>query len=331
MGDWDAEATLATVGAAADGIVTSVAAAEAGISNFAVARARRRGVLVSIGRGVDRLRDHPFDLRCQCRAALALAGPGSVLGLRTAARLHGCWAHRNDTDVEVLARRGRDHELAVGRYVESRWLPPRHVTTVGGFPVTTISRTFFDLCGDPDPGLTLRHPVHERRMRQLYNDCLARRGMTFTMAVAVLSVMARRGRSGTRLARKILRSYGPKHVPTQSDVETLLLELVRTYGLPEPERQAVIVGPDGFIGTVDFAWRAARLVVEVDSSWHDGPVDREQDVLRDRRLRAAGYRVLRYRFGDIALEPTRVARELAVVIGGNPQTTTARRVGLDVG
>jgi hypothetical protein len=282
---------------------------------------------VSVGKGVDRLRDHPFDLRSQCRAALALAGPGAVLSLRTAARLHECWAHRKATNVEVLTRRGLDHRLPVGRYIETRWLPEQHVTRVDGFPVTTIGRTFFDLCGDPDPGLSLRHTVHERRMRQLYNDCLGRRGMTFTMAVAVLSVMARRGRRGTRLAREILRSYGPKHTPTRSNVETLFFELVRTYGLPEPESQAVIAGWGGFIGTVDFAWRPAKLVVEVDSSWHDGPLDAEADEQRDRLLAAAGYQVRRYRFGDVALEPGRVIRELAAILAGNPAEIAARTVG----
>jgi hypothetical protein len=204
----------------------------------------------------------------------------------------------------------------VGRFVETRWLPPAHTTVVDGLPVTTIARTFFDLCGDPDTELSLRHPVHERRMKQLYNDCLGRRGMTFTSEAAVLSVLARRGRSGTRLVRQLLRYFGPKHTPTRSDVETLFLELVRSYDLPEPECQAVIVGPDGFIGTVDFAWRARHVVVEVDSSWHDGPLDQEADALRDARLAAAGLVVKRYRYGDIALDPRSVARELAAILSG---------------
>jgi very-short-patch-repair endonuclease len=324
---WRSEQVVAQIGGEADGIVRSDLAVAQQVSLRSLARLRGRGVLVPVAKGVDRLRDHPFDHRARCRAALAIAGPDAVLGLRTAARLNGSWAHRDSTEVEVLSPRGRDHRTPVGRYIETRWLPERHITTVDGFPVTAIGRTFFDLCGDPDPGLTLRHPVHEQRMRQLYNDCLGRRGMTFTMAVAVLSVMARRGRRGTRLAREILRSYGPKHKPTKSDVETLFFELVRTYGLPEPERQAVIAGWAGFIGTVDFAWRDARLVVEVDSSWHDGPLDEEVDEERDRMLEAAGYQVERYRFPEIVFEPGRVARELAAKLDGVPTRIAARTVG----
>ena len=102
--------------------------------------------------------------------------------------------------------------------------------------------------------------------------------VTGALAVAVLLVLARRGRRGTRLVRLILEHYGPTHRPTASDVETLFLELVLDRGLPEPERQAPIVGPRGWIGTVDFAWRSVLLVVEVDSSWHDGPYDEEVDA-----------------------------------------------------
>jgi very-short-patch-repair endonuclease len=324
---WLSEARLASIGAMNDGIITSELIADAGVSLDAVQRARRRGIVVSLGRGVDRLRDHPFDLRSRCRAALALAGPGAVLGLRTAARLHGCWAYRNRDEIEILAPRGRDHVNTIGRHVETRWLPPNHVAQVDDFPVTTIARTFFDLCGDPDDGLSLRHPYHVKKMKQLYNDCLARRGMTFTMEAAVLSALARRGRRGTRLVRQLLQYFGPKHMPTASEVETLFLELVRDRGLPDPERQAVIVGPDGFIGTVDFAWRDRRFIVEIDSSWHDGPLDEADDDERDRRLRAAGYEVVRYRFSHLVLDPARVARELAAALGGNPPVATARTVG----
>jgi very-short-patch-repair endonuclease len=325
--DWATERLVARLGAEHDGIVTAAGLERAGVSLAAAQRMRRRGVLVSLGKGVDRLRDRPFDFRSQCRAALALAGVGAVLGLRTAARLHGCWAYRNVEVVEVLITRGRDHRTSIGRVRQTTWLPRNHVSTVDGFPVTTIARTFFDLCGDPDPGLRLRHPYHERKMKQLYNDCLGRRGMTFTMAVAMLSTLARRGRPGTRLVRKLLKHFGPKHEPTRSDVETTFFELIREHGLPDPERQAVINGAEGYIGTVDFAWRTDCVAVEIDSSWHDGPVDQEDDAERDRRLRAAGYRVFRYRYGHLVFQPDVVARELGAVIDRNPSIPAPRTVG----
>jgi very-short-patch-repair endonuclease len=310
----DAEATIADIGGEHDGIVVWVAAVAAGLTQQDLDHNVADGRLVRLGRGVYRLRDHPLDVRSRCRAALALAGEGSALGLRTAARLHGCWAYRSFDGVEVVVERGRDHRTSIGRVVQTRSLPEDHVVVVDGLPVTSLARTFFDLCGDPDHRLPLRHPVHEQRMKQLYNDCVARRGLTFTKAVAVLLVLAKRGRRGTRLVRSLLKRYGPRHRPTQSDVETLFHDLVLDRGLPDPERQAVITGPHGWIGTVDFAWRRAKHIVEVDSSWHDGPYDEEVDLQRDADLRTAGYTVARYRYGQIVLSPDRLIRELGAAI-----------------
>src|SRR3546814_3092345 len=65
----------------------------------------------------------------------------------------------------------------------------------------------------------------------------------------------------------------------------------------------------GWIGTVDFLFEQVRHVVEIDSSWHDGPMDRAADAERDEALRAAGYTVERYRYGRLVGEPAAVARE----------------------
>jgi len=118
------------------------------------------------------------------------------------------------------------------------------------------------------------------------------------------------------LVRELLLYFGPSHTPTRSDVETLFFELVRHHGLPDPERQVVIADEKGFIGTVDFAWRSARLVVEVDSTWHDGPLDQVGDAERDQRLRAIGYTVRRYRFDQIVAAPGAITRELAAILSG---------------
>ena len=314
-----AESIVAEIGAANDGIIAEAPQ----LSASARARLRRRGLLVPVGRGVDRLRDHPVTWRSECRAALALAGTGAVLGLRTAGRAQSFYAYRSRRTIEVLTGRGRDHDTPFGRVIETRWLPPEHVTVVDGLPCTTVARTFFDLCGDPDGRMRVDHPAHERAMKRIYNDALGRRGLTFTQEAAVLLVMAKRGRAGTQLVRQLLAELGPKYKPTMSDTETLFLELVHTTTLPEPEKQVALSDTFGFIGVVDFLWRDAKFVVEVDSSWHDGPYDREVDEERDRRLIEAGYIVRRYRYGAIVMQSNRIRRQLAVLVAGRPTSTTA--------
>lgn len=287
-----------------------------GASYHVLETLRRRGVLVPLARGVDRLRDHPFDHWSRCQGALDLAGPEAVLGLRTAARLHDFYVYRAAEEIEIIVDRQIDARTRIGRIVRTRCLPADHVVTVNGFPVTSIARTFFDLCGDPDPELRRKggHPVHDQRMLKVCNDALARRGLTFVNEAVILAALGRRGRAGTRLVRELLLRVGPHYTPTRSDTESLFTELVEAFGLPEPERQVPLCDPQGWIGTVDFLWRHASLVVEIDSSWHDGPLDKEADAERDARLAAEGYVVKRYRYADLIERPEAIFTELGVAV-----------------
>ena len=305
------ELEVAEIGAKNDGIVTDDESLAGGLPGHALRGLHRHGVVLRLGDGVYRLRDHPPTWRSRLRGALALAGPDAAAGRRSGGRLHRVYRYRDCDDVEVVAPRGGHHRLAEGRLIETTWLPPEHVTEVDGFRVTSLARTFFDLCGNPEHGLPVAHPYHERLMRRVYNDALARRGLTFTQEASVLLVLAKRGRPGTQLVRTILETLGPRYVPTQSDTETLFYELVHAYDLPEPEKQVALSDRQGFVGVVDFLWRGARVVVEVDSTWHDGPLDQDEDLDRDERLRRVGFTVRRYRYGQIVLQATAIARELA--------------------
>lgn len=316
----DVEAAIRS--AAVDGIV--VVGGPLGVSTSALKHQAAEGRIELVARGVWKLRDHPWDWRCQVRAALAVAGPGSAVGLRTSARARGWYRYRNFGGIEVVIERGRDQRTTIGRIVQTRTLPTSHVEEFEGLPMTTPARTFFDLCGDPDPGLRRRggHPVHRRNMERVYNDIVARRGVRFAHEAAVHVVMARQGRRGTVMVREILQSFGPKYVPTQSEAESLFVEILDAHAVPRPERQVPISGLDGFIGTVDFCWRRAKHVVEIDSTWHDGPLDEDDDLERDERLRAAGYTVARYRYGRLVADAPGVVRELGVVVGVYTPTTT---------
>lgn len=306
------EAVIADIGARRHGVVTSALAADGGVPRGTWRHQRAVGLLVPVARGVYRLRDHPVTWASTLRALLDVAGAGAVAGGRTAARLHGFWAHRDEGNVTVIVARGRDQRTTLGRIVQTRDLPDSHCTSVDGFPVTTVARTCFDLAGDPES--ELRTPVgkliHERRITNIVNDALARRGLTFAAELSVLLAHGKRGRNGTRLIRSLLERFGPDYEPTWSDAESLLVRLVEEVGLPVGEKQVALSGVNGFTGTVDFFHRRQRLVVEVDSTWHDGPLDQAEDRRRDRELRSIGYEVLRVRYGDLVANPGPFLRRL---------------------
>jgi|GEM_PF-529852 len=260
-----------------------------------------------------RLRDHPWTWEAQLQAALFDAGPGAVVSHRSAAQLHGFWRYRHRGAVEVTGREQHDHRVTLARLHRSALVPPSHRTVVAGFPVTTVARTCFDLCGDPEPGLR-RGPegrqAHAVIMRQVLNDALGRRDLTVTQLAFVLATIGKRGRPGSALMRELLDGLPDDYIPLASDGESLVMELIDAFGIDQPERQVPMSDAEGWIGTVDFFWRVPMLVLEVDGRWHDGPIDQTHDRERDERLRALGLVVWRWRFRDLVREPSRHARQL---------------------
>jgi very-short-patch-repair endonuclease len=90
---------------------------------------------------------------------------------------------------------------------------------------------------------------------------------------------------------------------TRSELESRLLALCRRRRLQPPE---VNVPVDRWV--VDFLWREARLIVEVDG-WrsHRTRSAFEQDRARDSALKVLGYDVLRFTWRQIESDPVRVA------------------------
>lgn len=68
----------------------------------------------------------------------------------------------------------------------------------------------------------------------------------------------------------------------------------------------------------DLRWPAQRLILEVDSAWHDGPLANQLDAERQADLEAAGERVLRTTAAQAIVEPRQLARRLAAA--GAPYT-----------
>jgi very-short-patch-repair endonuclease len=299
------------------GNVTVRHALRRGISYEALRHRVDRGELVARAPGVYRLRDHPDTWESRLWGLVLAAGDDAVVSHRSAARLHGLYAYRSTDAVEVTRRRGRDHDVPFGRIHESSALDEEDLVEVDGFVCTSVARTVFDLCGDPDRRLLRtdgERLVHRERMLQVANDALARHGLTVERGLVLLAAVGKRGRPGTALVRELFAEFGGAYVPDASDLETVFGELVRSAGLPRPRKQVTLADGDGVIGRVDFCWPEAALVVEVDSSWHDGPVDRRLDAERDRRLTALGYAVLRVRWADLVVHPERVVRRLRLAL-----------------
>lgn len=110
------------------------------------------------------------------------------------------------------------------------------------------------------------------------------------------------GLGGAAHLRAVLRWCDPQ---CGSVLESLLRVLLAAAGLPLPLTQQVLRDPaTGREQRVDFAWPAARLVVEVDGRrWHDPEDARNRDRRRDNTAAVLGWTVLRFTWREVVHEP----------------------------
>ena len=195
--------------------------------------------------------------------------------------------------IDVL-RLGHSGRVAPStRLRETRFLPEHHTAVVDGIPVTSPARTLLDLCGCVHPG----------RADRALENALHMKLVTLPRMEIVLAECARQGRPGITTLRSLLAQRGGGYVPTESELERLVLAVLDAAGLPEPERQVVLGDNERLVGRVDFLYRAARLVIEADGRQHGGWLATIEDERRDALLRAAGYRVIRVTWRMLTQEP----------------------------
>jgi very-short-patch-repair endonuclease len=106
---------------------------------------------------------------------------------------------------------------------------------------------------------------------------------------------------------------------TRNELEAIFLRLVRQAGLPEPKTNFPLIALDHPAREVDFYWPTYRLVVETDG-WetHGTRAAFKRDRRKDAALVAAGMRVTRFTYDDVAYDGATVARRLRAVAARAP-------------
>jgi very-short-patch-repair endonuclease len=146
---------------------------------------------------------------------------------------------------------------------------------------------------------------------QAYAEAQARR---LVSTAGLWAVVCRNGkRPGAGVLSAILDA-GAGPALTRSEAEERLLSLIRSAGLPPPETNVRLGAHE-----VDFLWRSERLIVEVDGfRFHASRAAFERDRLRDAKLLAHGFRVIRVTWRQIVRDPegTVVRITSALAVGG---------------
>ncbi|MGQ0804488.1 MAG: type IV toxin-antitoxin system AbiEi family antitoxin domain-containing protein [Actinomycetota bacterium] len=299
------------------GVFSRPQALDLGASSWLIQRRVAAGVWIPVAEGVYRLRGFP---RSWCAslmtAVLATAGP-AVVSHEAAAALHGLDTFpRGPVVLTVRHGAGRLKDLARAHQLDD--LLAEHVTERSGLPVTTVARTIVDLTAVCRRG----------RVDHALDDALAARRITIEEVVACFDAVCRRGKPGMRLMRALLAEHLPGYVPPSTDLERLLLRVLRNGGLPRPALQYPFPGRLPGEGWVDAAYAEAQLVIEADSRrWHTRKRDFAVDRQRDNETTLAGWRVLRFTWDDLIHRPEWVVsavRAILEAVGCGTRTSEPR-------
>jgi very-short-patch-repair endonuclease len=296
------DALIAKIAARQYGVISTVQARSAGVSDDAIRARVLAGHLHRVHQGVYAVGHAAPSPEGRWMATVLAVGQGSageasVLGHwgaavshRSAAFLWGLLPVADGpTDVIVPGNGGRAKRSGV-RVHRSDSLVPAHVTLCRGIPVTTPARTIADLRRALSwgwPGLVPDHQLR-KAIRQA--------------GVIGLPI----GDEGSD--------------PTRSDLERDFLRLCRRDCLPLPEVN-VRIGPY----LVDFFWPAHGLIVETDSYlYHRGRVAFQDDRARDLELTRLGYKVLRLSEQQLETESERLGEVLSETVGRVQATSRSR-------
>ena len=272
------------------GVVARGQLLRSGVSAKAINGRVARGQLRVLHRGVFQL--GPIAAaRAREMAAHLACGPDSLVSHRSAAVL---WqllpAPEQPQPIEILmrARERRRPGIVVRRTVT---LHKNEVAKLDGIPLTTVVRTIFDLAAT----------ASAREVEQAIAQALSQRLASRAQLERKLEGYGGRG------AARLRALLDGEAALTRSQAEERLLGLIRKAKLPQPGTNVRIAGLE-----VDFLWRDARLVVEVDGyAFHADAVAFEKDRQRDLALTSIGLRVVRITWKQLVQEPEAVLVRLA--------------------
>ena len=187
-----------------------------------------------------------------------------------------------------------------------RSTPPwMRLQTVGGVPCADGFTTIVDLAAVLD----------DRAWEHALESALRKGLLSVRELERALPELSRTRTPGTVLIRRVLALRPAGAAPTESLLETLMVQLARDIpGLSPPVRQYRVYDAEGaLIARVDLCWPALGLFIELDGQQHMGqPV---YDARRETAVVAApGWLVGRFTWREVVHLPRTTARRLAGLV-----------------
>jgi very-short-patch-repair endonuclease len=177
-----------------------------------------------------------------------------------------------------------------------------YTTTVAHMRVTNVGLTLVDIAGC----------ISTDHLERAVEDAIRRRLTSVGHLNWIVGSRYGKGAKGVGDLRRLLATGS---VATESDFEIRLLQMLRSEGLPEPERQYEIRDGADLVARVDFAYPWAKVAVEADSyAFHSGRRQWESDLARRNRLTALGWLVIHVTYRQMQSDMDDVVRRLRKVL-----------------
>lgn len=281
------------------GLFTVGQARAAGVSRSEQRRHLDRGVWRQVERGILATFDREKSEHDALHLALLRAGPRSAASHASAARLHGWDLLQGSRTVHLVVPANQARARAARGVVVHRASRPqvvRHAVLRSTAPACTA----IDLAGS----------LPRAEAVIAVDSALRSTAVTLDSLTQTLRGQRTWERSGEAAAALALASPLSGSVP-----ESAARMLWHGAGLPAPTEQLLLVLPGIGVVRVDFAWVAARLVVEIDGwAFHAGPDAFARDRARDRALVLAGWPVLRFPTALVRDDPEEVVATVAAAL-----------------
>jgi len=175
---------------------------------------------------------------------------------------------------------------------EQSRIDERDIGEVDGIPVLRAELVVLQLA--------VRRPV-PTYVEAVIQAARRKRFITYESTRETFDRHARRGVRGVQVMRAVLDDWDPHSQPTESEMETWLMQTLSGGGWPRPIPQYEILDRNGlFVARVDAALPDHKIAIEYDSMQeHSDEFQLTVDARRRNRIVAAGWRVLSARNRDL--------------------------------
>jgi hypothetical protein len=285
----EGDQNVAKLSAGQHGVFTYADALAAGLSRRQLAR--RVHEWERVHDGVYRMPGVVPSWRGDLLAACLAATYPAAISHRSGAALRGLPGGRDDI-VEITTRRWLRTQKSGLVVHESTRFDERDITVLDGIPVVTTERLILELAGIWRSVNFVETVIQAARRKRL---------ITYASTRATFDRLARRGVKGVAVMRAALERWNPQNAPTESDMETMLIQILREHGLPEPVTLFVVRDEHGnFVARTDAALPLWRITIEYQSKQeHTDEFQLEKDDHRRNSVIAAGWKPLAARYSDL--------------------------------